>query len=171
MTNLNAQKIMVTVTSNSKQTKFEVNFMTAVEMIHIGGMSKWESTAPHPGKYGYRNGVELQNSQQARLQYLLEGVGFRNPDDTYSTLATRTRCHRTFDSKITRTKPAQGLQLPGGWHLNCCLNLGQKLEIVGTLRHLGYSRRFIDVAKRFVIGSMDAASVEFEPELQSITSS
>lgn len=147
----NEPTIGVTVTSASDQTTFDVTLMTALEMLHICGMGRWECTAPQPGKYGYRGGVELENSQQARLQYLLEGVGFQNPDETYSSLAAKTRCHRTFDSKITKIRPVQGLQLPGGWHLNCCLNLGQKLEIVDTLCHLGYSRQFIDSAKRFVI--------------------
>lgn len=150
--------VTLTSASASDQTKFNVTFMTALEMVHIYGMSKWESTAPQPGKHGYRGGVELENSQQARLQYLLQGVGFQNPDETYSSLAAKTRCHRTFDSKITRKRPVQGLQLPGGWHLNCCLNRGQKLEIVDTLCHLGYSRRFIDSAKRFVISGSPACA-------------
>lgn len=131
---------------------FDVDFTTAVEMLHIFGMGQWETTAPPPGKFGWRGGIVLENSQQARLQYLLVGIGRIDPEKTYSTLSAKTRSHRTLDSKITTNKPAQGLPLIGHWHLDCCLNLGQKFEIVEALRHLDYSRHFVEIAKRFVEG-------------------
>jgi hypothetical protein len=57
-----------------------------------------------------------------------------------------------MDSKITTNMPAQGLSLKGRWYLDCCLNLGQKLDIVDALHVLGYSRDFIQISKRFVEG-------------------
>ncbi|MGC2456712.1 MAG: hypothetical protein WA435_01800 [Gallionellaceae bacterium] len=146
----------ITVTVNPPiygvQSSFDVGFTTALEMLHIIGMGKWESTAPPPGKVGLYDGMELENSQQARLQYLLIGIGLINPEKTYSTLAVKTRNDRSMDSKITANRPTQGLPLLGHWHLDCCLNLGQKLEIVRALRYIGYSQRFIEIARRFVAG-------------------
>jgi len=137
---------------------FDVSFKTAIEMIHIIGMSMWEATAPQPGKIGLRGGSEMENSQQARLQFLLKGIGVLNTEKIYNTLAAKTRKHNVPDSKVTRNSPAQGLPLRGGWHLDCCLNLNQKLEIVESLRHLGYSRDFVDIAVRFVAGQPIAQS-------------
>ena len=147
-------RIRVTVTPASADIpeSFDVTLMTALEMIQIMGMDKWESTAPLPGKVGLRRNQALENSQQARLQYLLQGVGAHDTEKTYSALAVKTRNHRAMDSKITTRSPAQGLPLKGRWYLDCCLNLGQKLEIVDALRDLGYSRDFIQIAKRFVEG-------------------
>lgn len=146
----------ITVTVNlpiyGVQSSFDVSFTTALEMLHIIGMNKWESTAPSPGKVGLYGEVELENSQQARLRYLLQGIGIIDPEKTYSTLALKTRNDRNMDSKITASRPAQGLPLWGRWYLDCCLNLGQKLEIVRALRYIGYSQRFIEIAKRFVAG-------------------
>ncbi len=133
-------------------SSFEVSFKTAMEMLYIMLLGKWEETAPLPGKFGLFNGIHLKNSQQARLQYLLKSIGVNNPEKTYSTLAVKTRKPRDEDSMITTHKPARGLPLLGGWHLDCCLNVGQKLEIVGALCHLDYSRDFIEISKGFVIG-------------------
>jgi hypothetical protein len=135
------------------RSSFGVSFMTALEMIHIFGMVKWESTAPAPGTVGLRGGSSLENSQQARLQFLLENVGVPNPAQAYSTLALKTRNHKgNGDSKVTTKKPAQGLPLLGSWYLDACLSLPQKLEIVDALRHLDYSARFVAIARKFVAG-------------------
>jgi len=143
---------VTTVVAEIDSIKFDVSYMTAIEMLHILGMTKWQSTAPQVGKYGWRNGERLQNSQQARLQYLLESVGFQDPEGIYSTLAIRNRYERVSESKITKSKPHQGLPLPGGWHIDSCQNINQKLEVVETLTNLGYSRDFITFAKKFVNG-------------------
>jgi hypothetical protein len=150
----NKHAITVTVNPpiNGIQSSFDVCFMTALEMLHIIGMGKWESTAPSPGEVGPYGEIELENSQQARLRYLLGNIGVIDPEKVYSTLAVKTRNARSLDSKITANRPTQGLPLLGRWHLNCCLNLGQKLEIVNALRYIGYSQRFIEIAKRFVAG-------------------
>lgn len=147
--------VTVTVGPNSLgiPLPFLVSSMTALEMVHIHGMSKWESTAPAPGAIGVLGGVVLKNSQQARLQFLLENVGASKPDQAYSTLASKTRDQKgTGDSKVTTKKPAQYLPLLGSWYLNSCLNLRQKMEIVDALWHLGFSPRFIAIAKTFVAG-------------------
>jgi hypothetical protein len=133
-------------------SSFKVSFITAIEMLYIMQLGKWENTAPLPGKFGWFNGIHLENSQQARLQYLLKNIGINNAEKTYSALAVKTRKSGDGGSMITTHKPAQGLPLLGGWYLDCCLNIGQKLEIVGSLRHLGYSRDFIEISKGFVIG-------------------
>jgi len=150
----NEHKIKVTVSPpiHGIQSSFDVGFTTALEMLHIIGMGKWESTAPPPGKFGLYGEEEIENSQQARLRYLLEGIGLIDPEKTYSTLAVKARNDRSINSKITANRPAQGLPLLGRWHLDCCLNLGQKLEIVRALRYIGYSQRFIKIANRFVAG-------------------
>ena len=152
---MHSHAITVTVGSSllGGQSSFGVSFMTALEMIHIFGMAKWESTAPEPGTVGLRGGSSLVNSQQARLQFLLENVGVSNPEQAYSTLALKTRNYKgNGDSKVTTKKPAQGLPLLGSWYLDSCLSLPQKLEIVDTLRHLDYSARFVEIARKFVAG-------------------
>jgi hypothetical protein len=82
---------------------------------------------------GLRGGIELENGQQARLQYLLKGIGVGDPERTYSRLAVETRNHRTMNLKITTERPAHGLPLLGRWHLDCCLNLRQKLDVAFPL--------------------------------------
>lgn len=152
-TNRNTIQVTVNPHLEGIPPSFDVNFETAMEMLHLYGLGKWESTAPPPGKYGFHGGNWRENSQQARLQYLLKNVGLRSPEDTYSTLAVRTRNAISMDSKITKREPAQGLPLSGNWYLDCCLNVGQKMAIVEALLHLGYSRRFVENAKRFVAGT------------------
>lgn len=101
---------------------------------------------------GIYEGTKLRNSQQARLHYLLKGIGAGNLEKNYSTLAVKTRNHKGMDSKISTCKPMQGLPLNDRWYLDCCLNLSQKFEIVEAFKHLGFSRDFIEIAKRFVEG-------------------
>jgi hypothetical protein len=149
--NQHAKSITVKIESAGNMS-MDVSFTTAVEMLHVLGMSKWESTAPMPGKSGMHGDNYLENSQQARLQFLLTGIGIVDTEKTYSTLALKTRNHRTMDSKITTHKPVNGLTLVGCWYLDACLNLGQKQEITEALRELGYSRDFVDIANRFVAG-------------------
>lgn len=133
-------------------SSFDVSFTTALEMILIIAMGNWESTAPPPGRMGIYRSTKLRNSQQARLQYLLKRIGTGNLEKNYSTLAVKTRNHKTMDSKVTNNKPAQGLPLNEHWYIDCCLNLSQKIEIVEKLEYLGYSRDFVEIAKRFVEG-------------------
>jgi len=154
---MQADAIKVSISSNVSgiPSSFDVSFTTAIEMLHILALGKWESTAPMPGRTSIRNGLPLENSQQARLHYLLEGIGVINSEQTYSTLAVKTRAQKgNTDSKITTRKPEHGLALNGRWYLDCCLNLGQKLKVVDALRHLGYSRDFIKIAKCFVEGRL-----------------
>ena len=152
---MQADAIKVSISPNVPgiPPSFDVSFTTAIEMLHILALGKWESTAPAPGRTGMRNGLPLENSQQARLHYLLAGIGVINSEQTYSTLAVKTRNQKgDTDSKITTRKPEQGLALNGRWYLDCCLNLAQKLEVVDALNHLGYSRKFIKIAECFVEG-------------------
>jgi hypothetical protein len=152
---MQADAIKVSISPNVPgiPSSFDVSFTTALEVLHIIALGKWESTGPAPGRTGMRNGIPLQNSQQARLHFLLEGVGAINSEKTYSTLAVKTRSQKgATDSKITTRKPAHGLALNGRWYLDCCLNLAQKLEVVDALNHLGYSRKFIKIAECFVEG-------------------
>lgn len=132
---------------------FDTTFMDSIEMLLVFCMGKWESTAPPPGRKGIYRGVEMENSQQARLQHLLDLIGFIDADRTYSTLAVRTRRPRTGDSIITTNKPEHALPLKGRWYLDSCLDLERKLDVVDALWHVGYSREFIEGARRFVAGT------------------
>jgi hypothetical protein len=152
-TNRNTIKVTVNPPSEGIPPSFDVSFETAMEMMHLYGLGRWESTAPPPGKVGFLNGSRCENSQQARLQYLLKNVGLLSPEDTYSSLAVRTRNADSTDSKITKHEPKQGLPLSANWYLDCCLSLPQKVAIVEAFLHLGYSRRFVEDAKRFVAGT------------------
>lgn len=145
-------------TSEAVPTQFEVSFKMALEMLHIIGMSKWETTAPPPGTRGFRGGVWMENSQQSRLQFLLQGIGVHDPDRTYSALQRWTHYSRTAMSSVTKIRPVQSLALNGTWYLDACLSLPQKLEVVETLKYLCYSRDFIETAKRFVAGEPLAGS-------------
>ncbi len=160
--NMDTTTNMVTVTITPPPAdlpgSFEVSFEVAMEMLHIIGMGKWESTAPPPGKHGSKGGVWMENSQQARLQFLLQGVGVHAPDAVYSVLERRTHYSRTSNSSITRVRPAQFLTLNDSWYLDTCLSLPQKLEVVESLKQLGYSRDFVETAKRFVAGVPFAGS-------------
>lgn len=152
---MHTHAITVTVGSDlpGGPSSFCVSFMTLLEMLHILGMGKWESEAPEPGTVGLRGGSSLENSQQARLQFVLENVGVPNPEQAYSTLALKTRSSKgNGDSKVTMKRPVQGLPLLGSWYLDICLSLPQKLEIIDALLYLDYSPRFIAIAREFVAG-------------------
>lgn len=153
---LSSGQVRVTIKGQSRRPdipeSFCVSFTTAMEMLHILGMGKWEETAPEPGQMGDKGGVYMENSQQARLHYLLHGIGLTDPDRIYSLLATKTQRPRTNESSVTRVRPAQGLALNNRWHLDACLSLKQKLDVVEALKYLGYSRAFLEIAKRFVEG-------------------
>jgi hypothetical protein len=160
--NMDTTTEMETVTINPPPAdlpaSFEVSFDVAMEMLHIIGMGMWESTAPPPGKHGSKGGVWMENSQQARLRFLLQGVGVHAPDAVYSVLERRTHYSRTGNSSITTVRPAQFLTLHDSWYLDTCLSLPQKLEVVDALKQLGYSRDFVETAKRFVAGEPLAGS-------------
>ena len=138
-----------------------------MEMLLIIGMGNWQESAPPPGKHGSKGGVWMENSQQARLQFLLQAIGTHDPDRVYRVLERRTHYTRTDTSSVTRVRPAQPLMLNDNWYLDTCLNLPQKLEVVEALKHLGYSRDFVDTAKRFVAGEPLAGSgrkFDLQPE-------
>jgi len=150
--NTGSVKVTINGAMGNIPESFDVSFTTAMEMLHILGIGRWEETAPEPGQHGLKGGVWMENSQQARLQYLLQGIGLSDPDRVYSVIATETRRPRTHESSVTRSRPVQWLALNDRWHLDACLSLPQKLQVVEALRHLGFSRRFIETAKRFVAG-------------------
>jgi hypothetical protein len=131
---------------------FEVSLEVAIEMLHIIGMGMWEATAPPPGTHGSKGGVWMENSQQARLQFLLQAMGTHDPDRVYRVLERRTHYSRTDTSSVMKVRPNQSLLLNNNWYLDTCLSLPQKLEIVEALKYLGYSRNFVETAKRFVAG-------------------
>lgn len=168
---MNADTNLITSSTSESVSRvpmsFETSFQGALEMLHILGMGKWESTAPTPGRFGSKGGVWMENSQQARLQFLLQGVGVHDPDAAYSVLEQRTHYSRTDTSSITKARPAQSLTLNDSWYLDTCLSLPQKLEVVDALKHLGYSRDFIETAKRFVAGEPLAGSgpeIDLQPD-------
>jgi len=68
-------KVTLTGAIGDIEKSFDVSFTTAMEMLHILGMGKWEATSPEPGQYGWKGDAWMENSQQARLQYLLQGIG------------------------------------------------------------------------------------------------
>ncbi len=150
--NMGSVKVTITGPMVNIPESFDVSFTTAMEMLHILGMGKWEETAPEPGQYGLKNGVWMENSQQARLQYLLQGIGLSDPDGVYSVIAQETRRPHTYESSVTRARPVQWLALNDRWYLDGCLNLPQKLQVVEALKRLGFSRNFIETAKCFVAG-------------------
>jgi len=147
----------ITVTMNPAiqglPSSFQVGLNTALEMMIMYGMGLWESSGPAPGKHGLLHGELRENSQQERLAFLLKCIGAADPERTYTAIAVKTRNHKTMDSKVTAQKPMRGLPLNERWHLDCCLNINQKLDIVESLRHLGYSRDFIEFSKSFVKGN------------------
>ena len=152
----------ITVTINypppDLPASFEVSFDVAMEMLLIIGMGTWQESAPPPGKHGSKGGVWMENSQQARLQFLLQAIGTHDPDRVYRALERRTHYSRTDISSVTKVRPAQSLMLNDNWYLDTCLNLSQKLEVVEALKHLRYSRDLVETAKRFVAGEPLAGS-------------
>jgi hypothetical protein len=131
---------------------FDVNYTTAIEMMIIIAMEKWHATAPKPGQYGCKGDKWLENSQQVRLQYLLQLIGATDSDRIYGVIELKTRRSSTHESSVTSIRPAQPLTLNDHWYLDGCLNLGQKLDVVSALIHLGFSGNFLAMAKNFVAG-------------------
>jgi len=86
-----AIKVSISPNAPGIPSSFDVSFTTAIEMLHILALGKWESTAPAPGRIGTCDGLPLENSQQARLHYLLDGIGAIDSEQMYSTLAVKTR--------------------------------------------------------------------------------
>ena len=157
-------KVTISGPTGDIPESFDVSFSTAMEMLHILGMGKWEETAPDPGQYGWKGDVWMENSQQARLQYLLQCIGLPDPDRIYSVLATETQRPRTYESSVTRARPSLSLTLNDRWYLDCCLNLPQKLQVVEALKHVGFSQSFIEMAKRFVAGKTRHGNMPFRSQ-------
>lgn len=122
------------------------------ELIELAWMLRWEDGAPDDRKLGSLDGEDARNTQQVRLARLLNLLCAHDRD--FGRLAELNRKLKSEASLITKEASSlqQAIAVGRDWFVEGCLNLGQKLEIVDTVRYIGRSRGFVEAAKSFVTG-------------------
>jgi hypothetical protein len=125
-----------------------------VELLYLSLMLRWEETAPPLGKQGLLDGLPEQNSQIARMLFLLRKIAAGSIDKTCRKLELNSRRTRDRESYISKhySWMEQPKEICDGWHIEACTSLEQKLGILKGLRKLGLSSHFISCAETFVSG-------------------
>jgi hypothetical protein len=124
-----------------------------VECLYLSLMHRWQVTAPPDHNWGLLDGEPVQNSQVARLAYVLKKVAVGQVEQVFRALEKLTR--RRDGSSLISTQPAR-MESPyplwDGWYLEGCISLEQKRTVVRQLRQLGLTPAFIDAVEDFVAG-------------------
>jgi len=126
---------------------------SAVEVLYLSLMKRWHNTAPADRRYGSLDGKREQNSQEARLAYVLQKIGAGQVDRAFSTLS---RLIERRDGGSYISKDGARMESPrplwNGWFLEGCASMEQKRGIIRELKHLGLSPPFIEAVDDFVAG-------------------
>lgn len=124
-----------------------------VEFVYYTLMRRWVRSAPVDGHWGLLDDEKTNNSQVARLAYILAKLNVGSEDDVYRTLARYVR-RRDGRSPISQDESwmQQPMSLGESWYLEGCMSLPQKQECVDALRHVGRSQALIDCINDFVGG-------------------
>lgn len=134
------------------------DYKVVAELVLMFSLFKWQQTAPSPGQFATKGDTFMENSQQARLQYLLQRVAVLNPNHIYQTISVHAR--RVDGESPISTKSnwmKQPLQLNERWFLEACISLPQKKTIVAQLKWVGISSRMIACGEDFVAGETIAS--------------
>lgn len=128
-----------------------MHVLDPVECLYLSLMHRWQTTAPPDRHMGVLDGEPAENSQIARLAYVLNKIAIGQVDETFEKLE-RLTVKRDCSSHISRDTRRMRAPHPlhGDWYLEGCMSLLAKLEIVRQLRHLGLSRAFIQSVENFV---------------------
>lgn len=136
-------------------------------------MLRWERQAPLPGKYGILDGEKRQNSQYARLAYILSKIAAGNDEHVYNTLKRYTgrQDGETYFSKDPSWMTTPVL-LTAGWYMEGCASGNQKLAtFIPPLRQLGLSPTFLEAVSAFVEGNSIHPYMPSAEELDKIQAS
>ena len=119
-----------------------------VELLYLGLMQRWTSTAPADGCHGALDGNPEQNSQVARLGYVLQKIAAGQVDKYFAKLEKLTRrrdgCSYVSKDSVRMKEPRL---LWEGWYLEGCASLEQKRGIIRNLRQLGLSPSSIGIVQ------------------------
>ena len=122
-----------------------------VEILYLGLMVRWQSTAPGDRKQGLLDGVPEVNSQMARLAYVLKKIAAGQVDITFSRLEALTgRRDGSAYISLQEKRLENPHALLGDWYLEGCTSLEQKRKIIRELKMLGLSPTFVRAVDDFV---------------------
>lgn len=126
---------------------------SVVEVLYLSLMNRWQNTAPADRHYGSLDGKREQNSQEARLAYVLQKIAAGQVERAFSTLSRYTE-RRDGGSYISKDSVHMESPRPlwGGWFLEGCASMEQKSMIIRELKHLGLSPAFVEAVDDFVSG-------------------
>jgi len=128
-----------------------MHVLDPVECLYLSLMHRWQTTAPPDHHTGRLDGEPEENSQVARLAYVLKKIAVGQVDETFASLEKLTlkRDGSSHISKDTR-RMRSPYPLWDGWYLEGCMDLVAKLEIIRQLRQLGLSPAFVRSVESFV---------------------
>lgn len=128
-----------------------MHVLDPVECLYLSLMQRWQTTAPPDHHTGLLDGEPAENSQVARLAYVLKKIAAGQVDETFARLE-RLTVKRDGSSHISRDKRRMRAPHPlyGDWWLEGCMSLATKLDIIRQLRQLGLSPAFVRSVESFV---------------------
>jgi hypothetical protein len=128
-----------------------MHVLDPVECLYLSLMHRWQTTAPPDHHTGLLDGEPAENSQVARLAYVLNKIAVGQVDAMFARLEKLT-VKRDGTSHISRDmrRMCNPYPLWDGWYLEGCMSLEAKLDIVRQLRQLGLSPTFVRSVESFV---------------------
>lgn len=126
-----------------------------VEILYLCLMYRWQKTAPPDRHYGTLDESPEQNSQVARLAYVLKKIAIGQIDRFFGELGKLTS-RKDGSAYVLRQKTRLESPYPlwKGWYLEGCASLEQKRVIIRQLRQLGLSPTFVKAVDDFVSGDV-----------------
>lgn len=128
-----------------------MHVLDPVECLYLSLMQRWQTTAPLDGHVGLLDGEPEENSQVARLAYVLKKIAIGQVDEAFARLE-RLTIKRDGSTHISRDRRRMRNPYPllGDWYLEGCMSLQAKLEIIRRFRQLGLSPAIIRSVESFV---------------------
>lgn len=121
-----------------------------IESLCLTMMQRWQLLAPPDGRSGCIGSQHASNHQVTR-QALTLALLARSDADLLSRLARLSQGRNGADYlTCSPDRLINPYPISGGWYLEGCTNLGQKLDLLRRLREFGYSPDFVQAAQAFV---------------------
>jgi hypothetical protein len=132
-------------------------------------MMRWQATAPPGKEYGELDGEPTQNSQIARMAFVLTKVAAGAEKQVFERLALHSRRNDGESYISTNSKWMEDpVPLRKGWYFEGCTSLKQKQDILQGLTKTGVSSRFVACADDFVAGNRIDEYMPTEDEMAKV---
>ncbi len=157
----------MTEESNQKSTSPSIGFAKPEDQFYLS-LIMWERTAPPDKKMAILKGHRQQNTQTARMGFVLQIIAEGNADATFRKLS-RFMQRADGESYISQNRSwmKEPYKLAPCWYLEGCMSLHDKQERLRNLTNVGCSEKFISYVQDFVAGK--SVSMHGDVDHQNVT--